>query len=317
VGVMLWEAVAGEKMWGGLTEIQVMKAISEGAIPDVQTKRPDAPAELVHILSRALAALPGERYASAREFKQAIDAYLTNSGSAVESEEIETLMARLFGDVRAETQSLIETQMAHIESLSPRELAAMTPLELLHGTTSQGLASSRLNRFSSPAERSSVPFLLLSLSAFLLLGAALIAWPRVPDRNVAARPRPAAAPSAAVPSPTPSAPAEPISVHLRVTAFPKEATLELDGQVLQSNPFVGTFPQDATRTHTLVARARGFEEARQTFTLAEGQNLVLALRARTSATKPAAPAAAAPAVACDPPYSIDARGVKKFKPECL
>jgi serine/threonine-protein kinase len=40
-----------------------------------------------------------------------------------------------------------------------------------------------------------------------------------------------------------------------------------------------------------------------------------ATRARPS--KRAPPAATLQAGACDPPYYLDARGIKKFKPECL
>jgi hypothetical protein len=114
------------------------------------------------------------------------------------------------------------------------------------------------------------------------------------------------------------------------------AQLTLDGKPLAGNPYVGTVAADSS-DHVLAARAPGFTSQTRGINLSQDLEVVLNLRAEEVARPPQAargsgpsraapqparetPAAAAPAHPkgdCDPPFFVDDRGVKKFKPGCL
>ena len=46
VGVMLWEAIAGEKMWSKIPDAAVLYNVVNGTIPSPRTLRPDVPEAL-------------------------------------------------------------------------------------------------------------------------------------------------------------------------------------------------------------------------------------------------------------------------------
>jgi dienelactone hydrolase/predicted Ser/Thr protein kinase len=69
-GVVLYEMLTGRSPFAGDHEIAVMNNIVTRAPSSVASLRPDVPAEIEHLVMRALAKLPNERYQSAAEFTQ-------------------------------------------------------------------------------------------------------------------------------------------------------------------------------------------------------------------------------------------------------
>jgi hypothetical protein len=121
-------------------------------------------------------------------------------------------------------------------------------------------------------------------------------------------------------------------VRLHVTAFPESAALYLNGERLPTNPFSKTLPREATKTVTLVAKAAGFSDETRELRLDQDLDTVITLRPLAAVPGPStapkvepgakktvrpSPGKVPARVDCDPPYTIDARGVKKFKPACL
>ena len=72
-GVVLWEALAGRRLFAGETEVETMALVIAGAIEDPSAHRPEVPAALAAIARRALAADPAARFATAREMALAIE----------------------------------------------------------------------------------------------------------------------------------------------------------------------------------------------------------------------------------------------------
>jgi serine/threonine-protein kinase len=92
VGNVIWESLAGERLFDGKTDVEIFKKIRACKIPPIIERRPDVPPALAAVLDVALAADPANRYATATEFaaalsqvmKQAIDADPVSAlGSAV------------------------------------------------------------------------------------------------------------------------------------------------------------------------------------------------------------------------------------------
>jgi len=140
----------------------------------------------------------------------------------------------------------------------------------------------------------------------------------------------------------PSLPLPARSVAIAIEARPASASIWLD-DALVPNPYTAERPRDAVLHHLRVA-APGYatEEvelrldadvrmSRSLTPLAAAPAVVSAAHLHpianvatnvatnvTSARPAAVPAAvSAPPASCDPPYYLDARGIKKFKPECL
>jgi len=76
LGVTLWEALAGRKMFDATSPLQVVKQIQAWSIPALKDLRPDLPADLVLTVERAIARDPDQRFASAQEFAATLSSLL-------------------------------------------------------------------------------------------------------------------------------------------------------------------------------------------------------------------------------------------------
>ena len=67
-GILLWEMLAGKRLFHGATDLETFKLVQAAVIPDIRTLRSDVSPELYRVLTRALAADPNQRYPNAHEF---------------------------------------------------------------------------------------------------------------------------------------------------------------------------------------------------------------------------------------------------------
>ena len=72
VGIVLWEALAGRKLFQGDTDIDVLVGVREAEIPPLQVDRPGLPAPLYALIDRALKREPNERFSSADRMGRAL-----------------------------------------------------------------------------------------------------------------------------------------------------------------------------------------------------------------------------------------------------
>jgi eukaryotic-like serine/threonine-protein kinase len=72
VGVVLWEALAGERLFDAPTDGEVFRMLMAPRVPLLAMKRPELPLSLCRIVHRALEADPARRYATAREMLRAL-----------------------------------------------------------------------------------------------------------------------------------------------------------------------------------------------------------------------------------------------------
>src|SRR3954469_3594978 len=110
-GVILWEALTGERMWKGSSEGEIRARVLAGDLPLSETARPDVPDVLARICRRALSRAPGERHATARQLADELEAAMSDLGLTASPRAIGAMVARLFADVRAETKRTIETKL--------------------------------------------------------------------------------------------------------------------------------------------------------------------------------------------------------------
>ena len=74
VGIMLWEALSGRRLFEGESDYDVMQRVRSGGAPVLSTLRPDLPELLVQIVRKALFVDPKLRFQSAQEFLGALGA---------------------------------------------------------------------------------------------------------------------------------------------------------------------------------------------------------------------------------------------------
>src|SRR5207244_7264377 len=72
VGNILWETLAGERVFEGKNDVEIFKKIRACKIPSIAERRPDVPKAMVAVIDHALAADPANRFATATEFAQAL-----------------------------------------------------------------------------------------------------------------------------------------------------------------------------------------------------------------------------------------------------
>ena len=81
MGAVLWEALTGEQLFGGATDLEVFKKIRDCEVGPLDVRRPDVPPRLVTAVHRSLAKAPEDRFPSAREMAVELAEVLKTSES--------------------------------------------------------------------------------------------------------------------------------------------------------------------------------------------------------------------------------------------
>jgi serine/threonine-protein kinase len=76
LGVTLWEALAGRKMFDAPSPLQIVRQIQAWKVPPLDSLRSDLPPELVRVVSKATARAPEDRYGSTQEMALALSRLL-------------------------------------------------------------------------------------------------------------------------------------------------------------------------------------------------------------------------------------------------
>ena len=323
-GVMLWEAATGEHLWKGMTDTQVLKQVLNDQAPSPRTVRPDVPERLEQICMKALAPDPEERHATAAELEAELEGALDELGSRVTSRAIGKIVSDLFDAERQKTRSLIEAQLSSVASLSSQEYGAVeastTSGLLVSSTTAHSDTGTLPTRDGQEKRRPKTLIAVVAAAALAALGSLAMTGRNPVPTPVNAPPAMAAShTSNDLPEPPPA------RVSIRLSASPPEAKLFFDGEPLDKNPFI-RFLTPGTSQHEVRAEADGYRAGSTTIAGDRDSEVVLRLeRVPANPRKGSAPNApvqrkagpVAPKTACDPPFTVDSQGIKKFKAECL
>jgi eukaryotic-like serine/threonine-protein kinase len=332
VGVMLWEAISQERLWGDRSEMEIVRSLACADIPSLSSSWVEREADLARICHKAMAPVAEDRYASAAALQADLEQFLQERGVVVHQHQIGELISRLCADLRHEAQARLQPELAKFAANSPDWDSSLQEFE--RALSVDPLPPRPRSRWLAPV----IGTVVLGLGAF---GYGAFARPPASAPALAAPPAVVIAPVPAEPPPPPE-PAR--QVRLRVDASPAEAQLYLDGQLLGTPPLDRSFVAD-TRPHELLARASGYADAIQPLQLDGDVIITLSLTPIPAATaspaapstgrRPAAPRrhasarptpetappipppAKAPAASCTPPYYIGADGLRHFRPECL
>jgi serine/threonine-protein kinase len=81
LGVVLYEALIGERLYPRLTELQIVEEKLKGSPPPPSTRNEEVDEALDAIVMRALAPTPAERYATATALSEALDRWARGAGT--------------------------------------------------------------------------------------------------------------------------------------------------------------------------------------------------------------------------------------------
>lgn len=332
MGVVLWEVATAQRMWANVPEPTILKRILSSDLPRARDVEPAVDKELETIIDRALSFQAEDRYATALEFQTDLDQYLATLGGTLRNRDIGRALSKMFDDVREERRRTIEHQLARTDTLHDIQLTESPLPELTSFSNIQGSGPLGAYRFR-PGSNLLVLLALLAMSVF----AATLFWPRVghDERAITQVTSIASAEKALASS---SATKEPETVALRITAFPRGATLTLDGARLPSNPHLEKVKRD-TRSQPLLVEAEGYLSESRLLVFERDQDIVLTLQpvetsqAAEATVRPSprpkvsrtsvppldtsVPETGAPKPNCAAPFYYDERGIKKYRPECL
>jgi serine/threonine-protein kinase len=116
LGVILWEAVAGRRLFVADTEAAIVLKVIEEPIPPLHQVLPGTPPEIDAICSRALHRDPNQRYASAREMASDLEHAAGPLGLIADSHEVSDLIRQTFA---AQIDHRRRAIRRHIQSIGP------------------------------------------------------------------------------------------------------------------------------------------------------------------------------------------------------
>ncbi|GDX83040.1 hypothetical protein LBMAG42_48510 [Deltaproteobacteria bacterium] len=98
LGVVLYEILAGKRLFFNDDPDEKLRQVVECEIPDVRPLHPDVPEELWLILQKALSKDPAARYADAAAFEEELRALAFSKGWRADTEELAQLMHRVWAE---------------------------------------------------------------------------------------------------------------------------------------------------------------------------------------------------------------------------
>jgi serine/threonine-protein kinase len=108
-GVVLWEMLAGRRLFDGESVGQMIAQMAHPAIPALRSIRPDITPSLEKVVHRALAPNAADRYGRAEELARALNEELVREGKHAGAEEVGTYLRALCPEEFAEQRRLIST----------------------------------------------------------------------------------------------------------------------------------------------------------------------------------------------------------------
>lgn len=126
LGVVLWELLAGRRLFLGSNEGETVAAVMSRAVVPPSSFRATVPAELDRIVLRALERDAQRRYRSARDLARDLERFLKASGDSVPAMDIADWMALVFPEGAARMQGLVELA-AHVSRMTADETVVRVP----------------------------------------------------------------------------------------------------------------------------------------------------------------------------------------------
>jgi len=144
IGTLLWELTMRRRLFGkntGANHLTLLKTVEAAQVPRPTELQREYPAWLEPIVLKALARDPNDRYATALEFRMALEAGARQLRLAVSSAQAACFMAELFPVEERDTPGLIEENTGTVPSPQRRRQSSATQTDPGEGTQRERRAS--------------------------------------------------------------------------------------------------------------------------------------------------------------------------------
>ena len=278
LGIILFELVTRSRLFRYPDADATLKAVtSNEPLPFAHDYRPEVPQALSHIIARALARDPAQRYPTARHFQSALEEWLRSQREAPGSAELASYMSQLFAErIQERARMLQEVRSGGLSTSGVRREARSATGDSMPGrrppVEETTLVLPWHRRAWKPLTGAALLLLLVGAGAFFSL------------RSGPSRTRPA------------SPPAAPAPAVLTIETDPPGALILVDGKEAGRSPL--TLDTLGPGEHTVSATLEGRRPAERQVKLAtpgERAMMLLALAPEPVSPAPTEPAAAEPA----------------------
>ena len=136
-GIVLWEMLAGRRLYLGETDYQTVKLVQQSNVPSLSRINPEVDAELERVIGKALERDPTKRFQNARDFGDALAQYLFSRQLKVTSFDVANLVKWVVDSKKA-AKSGQKADVSIIDRLIQEELLRFTSLDDVAATVSSG-----------------------------------------------------------------------------------------------------------------------------------------------------------------------------------
>ena len=126
LGIVLWEMIAGRRLFLGESDYQTIKLVQQANVPSLAAINHEADENLERVLGKALAKNPADRYQSAREMSDALAGFLFTHQLKVTSYDIASLVKNAVEN--EDKPRAAAGQQSIIDKLIQEELVRFTSL---------------------------------------------------------------------------------------------------------------------------------------------------------------------------------------------
>jgi hypothetical protein len=130
VGIVLYEMTLGRRLYGGGTELETLKRITEQPVPPPRVVDPNYDEELERIVMRALAKDPDRRYQSARELQLDLEELARKRGLYMSAIALQQFLAGVFGPRREAWRDASDDCSVELTVAPPRKRSWRLPIAL-------------------------------------------------------------------------------------------------------------------------------------------------------------------------------------------
>jgi eukaryotic-like serine/threonine-protein kinase len=305
VGCLLWEAIAGRRIWQDQTERDIARAVVSGTIPPLSSRVQVDP-ELERIVTKATALAPDDRYPSAEAMRLELERYLASLGVVLTTRDIGAMLSKVSSEARDRRQQSIADAIAALglekgeaaSSRPRRTISAVRRIELQAAAATssepspsraedggtpasarlppaevaEGTKSRTLIAIGPPRSRLRLPLVVGLLGVVGV--AAFFGYRRLEAESTRAT---AAQAQRVTSSPVATAHA------LTIAARPSDARLFVDGSEVRGNPAVIDVP--AGSEHTVRVEREGYEPSERVVSLKGDVTLDIELAPHTEANE--------------------------------
>ncbi|HUQ02237.1 MAG TPA: serine/threonine-protein kinase [Kofleriaceae bacterium] len=112
LGVVLWECIAGKRLFQGDSDFLIWQQITQTAVPRLRELRPEVPPGVDEVVQRACAKDPAQRYESARAFAADLRRSVASVGGPLEPAGLAMYLTTLCADAFAARNALVAQALA-------------------------------------------------------------------------------------------------------------------------------------------------------------------------------------------------------------